>query len=61
MFSDYDKKNIDRLLAGEGTWFNARLLRLISRADSNNRELLRKSYPEQVKAYENYVHGEIWK
>ena len=54
MFSEYDKKNVGNLLAGEGTWFNARLLRLISRADSNNLELLRKGFPEQVKAVEKF-------
>ena len=58
MFSEYDKKNIGELLAGEGTWFGANLLRLISKADKNNTELLRKGFPEQVEAVEKYRSGE---
>ena len=61
MFSEYDKKNVGELLAGEGTWFNAHLLRLISKADSGNLELLRKGFPEQVEAVEDFRHGAIWK
>ena len=61
MFSEYDKQNVGELLAGTGTWFNAHLLRLISKADSNNLELLRKGFPEQVKAVEDFRHKEIWK
>ena len=57
MLSSYDEKNIGSLLAGEGTWFNAHLLRLISKADNSNMELLRKGFPEEVKALEEYRHG----
>ena len=58
MMSEYDKKNVGELLAGTGTWFNAHLLRLISKADSGNLELLRKGFPEQVEAVEKYRSGE---
>ena len=56
--SEYDKKNVGSLLAGEGTWFGAHLLRLISKADNNNLRLLRKGFPEQVEAVEKYRQGE---
>jgi hypothetical protein len=59
MMSEYDKMNVGNLLAGEGTWFNAHLLRLISKADDNNTELLRKGFPEQVKAVEEFRTGPI--
>jgi hypothetical protein len=58
MISNYDKKYIDNILTGEGDWFTARLLRLISRADQNNLELLRKGFPEEVEAVEAYRRGE---
>ena len=58
MFSEYDKQNVGELLAGTGTWFNAHLLRLISKADKDNLELLRKGFPEQVEAVEKYRSGE---
>ena len=54
MLSSFDEKNIANLLAGEGTWFNAHLLRLIAKADNNNLELLRKGFPDEVKAVEDY-------
>jgi hypothetical protein len=57
MMSEYDKQNVGELLAGTGTWFNAHLLRLISKADNNNLELLRKGFPEQVKAVEDFRAG----
>jgi hypothetical protein len=58
MISNYDKANIGNILAGEGSWFTANLLRLISKADSNNIELIRKGFPEEVAAIEIYRKGE---
>ena len=58
MMSEYDKKNVSSLLAGEGTWCGAHLLRLISKADNNNLRLLRKGFPEQVEAVEKFRKGE---
>lgn len=55
--SEYDKQNIGRILDGEGTWFTANLLRLIAKADENNRERLRKSFPEEVAAIEKFRNG----
>ena len=58
MISNYDKKYIDNILSGDGDWFTARLLRLISRADHNNLELLRKGFPEEVEVVETYRNCE---
>lgn len=52
--SPYDKQNIDALLKGEGDWFTAQLLRLISKADISNRERLRLGFPEEVAAFERW-------
>ena len=52
--SNYDRQKIPEILAGEGTWFGAHLLRLIAKADQNNIELIRKGFPDQVKAVEDY-------
>ena len=57
--SNYDLQNIGSILAGEGSWFNAHLLRLIAKADSHNIELLRKSFPYQVNCVEAYRSGTL--
>jgi len=46
--SNYDKCNVGNILAGEGHWFTANLLRVIATADSNNRAKLYKVFPEEV-------------
>ncbi len=46
-----------RLLAKgdrDATNFSAQLLRLIGKADSHNRALLRQSFPNAVAVYEHY-------
>lgn len=50
--NEYDKQNIGLILSGEGTWFTAHLLRLIAKADEDNKERLRASFPEEVMAVE---------
>lgn len=57
MISPYDRANISSILAGEGDWFTAKLLRLIAKADSSNKERLRLGFPEEVEAYEAYVNN----
>lgn len=54
--SDYDKAHIGDLVAGEGNWFSAHLLRLIARADSTNRARLGLLYPEHVEAFEEWLN-----
>ena len=54
MISDYDRAHIGSILAGEGDWFTAQLLRLIAKADSTNRMKLSVAFPEEVKAYEEW-------
>lgn len=55
--SDYDKANLDKILGGHGDWFSAALMRLIMKADNENRRLLRVVYPDHVKAFEEYRRG----
>ncbi len=57
--SQYDKDNLGDLLFGEGDWFTAKLLRLISKADSRNFEKLRLGFPEEVEALELWRKG-LW-
>jgi hypothetical protein len=56
--SDFDRKNMSRILAGYGDWFSAKLMRLIVKADAENRERLRLAFPDHVEAYERYLRGE---
>lgn len=48
--SKYDKENIGEILSGQGDWFTANLLRVISTADQNNRKKLYQGFPEEVDA-----------
>lgn len=57
--SNYDRNNIGNILCGEGSWFNAKLLRLIAKADDNNLELLRKGFPHEVACVEAYREGTL--
>jgi len=53
-----DSLAIGEILAGRGSWFGARLLRLIAKADPVNRDKLRKVYPAEVAAVERFQKGE---
>jgi hypothetical protein len=52
--SEFDKAHVEIILRGEGDWFGAKLLRLISEADPQHREALRLGFPEEVEAYERW-------
>lgn len=54
MLSPYDVANIESILMGEGDWFTAQILRLISKADEYNRERLRLAYPAEVALWEKW-------
>ena len=57
MISDYDRDSMAAILAGQGDWFSAHLLRLISRADAYNLAKLRLIFPDHVAAYESWHKG----
>ncbi len=59
LISDYDAAHLGDLIAGEGDWFTAKLLRLCAKADPRNLERLRKGFPEVVEAYELWKSG-MW-
>lgn len=59
MISPYDKARMADILAGEGDWFTAYLLRLIAKADSANREKIRLGFPKEVDAYERWSRGDL--
>lgn len=48
---------MEDIVAGYGDWFSAELVRLIAKADENNREILRGAYPEHVEAYESWYYA----
>ena len=57
--SDYDRQVLGDIVAGHGDWFTAHLLRLIAKADNENRDRIRAGFPEEVAAYEWWhSHGE---
>ncbi len=59
LLSDYDRENIGNIIAEHGTRgefsnFSAHLLRLIKKADADNRRALALVYPEHVQALEEW-------
>jgi hypothetical protein len=57
--SKYDREHVPAIMAGDGSWFTAQLMRLIAKADSHQRALLRKGFPEEVELVERYLRGWI--
>jgi len=58
MLTAHDKQNIEAIIAGKhGDWFTAHLLRLIKKADTTNREKLRREWPDEVEAVERWENG----
>ena len=59
--TEYDKAHLADIIYGEGTWFNARLLRalneLLPYADAKNRAILMTAYPEQCDAVLEWWEG----
>ena len=46
--TDHDRDQIENILGGYGDWFSAQLLRLIAKADVDNKELIRQVFPDHV-------------
>ncbi len=56
--SDYDRQKVGDIVAGHGDWFTADLLRLISKADSTNKALLARTFPEEVAVFNAWYSGD---
>lgn len=48
------KLDIPAWLRGSGDWFTIKLLDLIQKADTTNRERLRDCFPSEVEAFEEW-------
>ena len=62
--SDFDRANVGAILeeippCREFTHFSAQLMRLIKRADLDQREVLRAVYPDHVAAVEGFETGAV--
>lgn len=53
--SEFDKAHMQEILLGAGDWFSAELLRLIAKADTENRARLYLAFPDHVEAYNTWV------
>ena len=53
----YDEENLENILNGEGTWFIAKLFRLISQADDSNRKKIYKAFPNEVDCVHKFQYG----
>jgi hypothetical protein len=54
MISNYDRNHIYEILCGRGDWFGAQLIRLVEKADAENRAKIAQSFPEYVEAYNDW-------
>ena len=56
--SDYDKTNLDKILAGEGDWFTAITFRYLSevyhKADIGNKRKLWQAFSEELRVILRY-------
>jgi hypothetical protein len=59
VISEFDKKNVQRIMDGMGNWFTAKLLRLLAESDYSNREKFRLGFPEHVELFEKWERGEL--
>lgn len=59
MISDYDRANVADIMAGEGDWFTAQMLRLCQKADAENLARIRLGFPEIVALYEDWFSSRI--
>jgi hypothetical protein len=60
--SEVEREAMDDIIADthatKYNWFTCHLLRLIAKADFENRQKLRLAYPDEVKAFEQwYIRG----
>jgi len=57
VISAYDKARMADIIAGNGDWFTAHLLRLIAKADFENKAKLRLGFPDVVQAYDTWMES----
>ncbi len=57
MLTEFDKRHIEDIIGGYGDWFSAELLRLIAKADMQNRLRLAQAYPDHVQAFLEWRDG----
>ena len=55
--NEYEKEDLANILSGRGSWFHAKLLRLISTADQEHRRKLYTAFPEEVDAVHKFQTG----
>ncbi len=58
--SDFDKENVGQILSGQGTWFTAKLMRLVCESDSQCKEKMWHGFPEVVDAVHQFQTGKTW-
>jgi hypothetical protein len=56
MLCEFDKDNIGAIIYGHGDWFTAQLIRLIAKADAQNKHLLAKGFPDEVAAVDAWLN-----
>lgn len=57
MISAWDIEHLEEIIFGHGDWFTAQLIRLIVKADFENRAKLAEVFPEEVLAVERWLAG----
>jgi hypothetical protein len=57
MISQWDKDHFGDIIAGQGDWFTAHLIRLFHKADRTNFAKLLEAYPEVGLSYIKWQKG----
>lgn len=56
--SPHDAEHIGEILSGYGTWFTAKLIRLVATADEDSKRQIMKGFPDVVNAVHQFQTGE---
>jgi hypothetical protein len=57
MMTEYDKEKVGEILRGHGSWYTAKLMRLICTCDAPNKKQMHKAYPEVVDVVHKFQTG----
>ena len=59
--NDHDREHVREIIRGTGDWFGAALIRLIAKADRENKQRLHRVYPTEVEVVHHAITGRKWK
>jgi hypothetical protein len=58
--SDWDCENLGLILSGHGSWFTAKLIRLVASCDKDTKKQMFKGFPDVVSAVHKFQTGKTY-